>query len=111
MSRFGDCIKAQLDRKVWSQTEFGALIKCNTPLVSHIENDTKPVAFNILKLLSELSELFEVQYESLKDLYFADKFAKDAYYYKYCEKVFSVAQAQTKYSENLIHLKANSNSK
>jgi len=33
----------------------------------------------------------------VKDLYFADKFAKDAYKYKCSESVFSVAEAQTKY--------------
>lgn len=108
MSRFGDCIKAQLNRKVWSQTEFGALLKCSTPLVSCVENDKKAIAFNTLK---QISELFEVEYKSLKNPYFADRFAKDAYHYKYCEKVFSVAQAQTKYSEKSIQLKANSNSR
>lgn len=54
----------------------------------------KPVAFSKLKLLSEL---FELEYENLKDLYFADKFAKDAYQHKCSENVFSVAKAQTKY--------------
>ena len=94
MASFGKFIKAQREKKGWSQTEFGALIKCNTPLVSRIENDKKPVAFSKLKLLSEL---FELEYENLKDLYFADKFAKDAYQYKCSENVFSVAEAQTKY--------------
>ena len=94
MASFGKFIKAQREKKGWSQTEFGALIKCNTPLVSRIENDKKPVAFSKLKLLSEL---FELEYENLKDLYFADKFAKDAYQHKCSENVFSVAKAQTKY--------------
>lgn len=39
MASFGKFIKAQREKKGWSQTEFGALIKCNTPLVSRIEND------------------------------------------------------------------------
>ena len=63
MASFGKFIKAQREKKGWSQTEFGALIKCNTPLVSRIENDKKPVAFSKLKLLSEL---FELEYENLK---------------------------------------------
>lgn len=94
MASFGKFIKTQREKKGWSQTEFGALIKCNTPLVSRIENDKKPVAFKKLKLLSEL---FDLEYEAIKDLYFADKFAKDAYQYKCSESVFAVAEAQTKY--------------
>ena len=74
MASFGKFIKAQREKKGWSQTEFGA--------------------FSKLKLLSEL---FELEYENLKDLYFADKFAKDAYQHKCSENVFSVAKAQTKY--------------
>lgn len=94
MASFGKFIKTERERKGWSQTEFGALIKINTPLVSRIENDKKPLALNKVKLLAEI---LEADYEKLKDLYFADKFAKDAYKYKCSESVFSVAEEQTKY--------------
>lgn len=94
MASFGKFIKAEREKKGWSQTEFGALVKINTPLVSRIENDKKPLALNKVKLLAEILEL---DYEKLKDLYFADKFAKDAYKYKCSESVFSVAEEQTKY--------------
>lgn len=94
MASFGKFIKAEREKKGWSQTEFGALIKINTPLVSRIENDKKPLALDKVKLLAKV---FEIDYEIVKDLYFADKFAKDAYKYKCSESVFSVAEAQTKY--------------
>lgn len=94
MASFGKFIKAEREKKGWSQTEFGALIKINTPLVSRIENDKKSISLDKVKLLAKV---FEIDYETVKDLYFADKFAKDAYNYKCSESVFSVAEAQTKY--------------
>lgn len=98
MASFGKFIKTEREKKGWSQTEFGALIKVNTPLVSRIENDKKPLSFNKLILLASL---FEFNYEQLKDLYFADKFAKEAYMYKCSENVFSFAESQTKYLKEI----------
>lgn len=98
MASFGKFIKTERERKGWSQTEFGALIKINTPLVSRIENDKKPLALDKVKLLAEI---FEIDYEKVKDLFFADKFAKDAYKYKCSESVFSAAEAQTKYLKEI----------
>ena len=85
MASFGKFIKAEREKKGWSQTEFGALIKINTPLVSRIENDKKSISLDKVKLLAKV---FEIDYETVKDLYFADKFAKDAYNYKCSESVF-----------------------
>ena len=94
MASFGKFIKIEREKKGWSQTEFGALIKVNTPLVSRIENDKKPIAFNKIILLSEL---FGIDYNAIKDLYFADKFAIEAFQYNCSENVFVVAETQTKY--------------
>lgn len=94
MASFGKFIKTERERNGWSQTEFGALIKVNTPLVSRIENDKKSLALDKIKLLSEL---FNMDYDTLKDLYFADKFAKEAFKYNCSENVFVVAETQTKY--------------
>ncbi len=94
MASFGKFIKTEREKKGWSQTEFGALIKINTPLVSRIENDKKPLVFDKIKLLSEL---FEMDYNTIKDLYFADKFAKEAFKYDCSENVFVIAETQTKY--------------
>jgi transcriptional regulator with XRE-family HTH domain len=98
MASFGKFIKSERERKGWSQTEFGALIKVNTPLVSRIENDKKTFTLNKLKLLAEI---FELDYNKLKDLYFADKFAKDAYKYECSESIFSLAQTQVKYLKEI----------
>jgi transcriptional regulator with XRE-family HTH domain len=94
MASFGKFIKAEREKKGWSQTEFGAKIKINTPAVSRIENDRKMLSISKIELLATL---FELNYNTVKDLYFADKFAKEAYEYKCSEKVFSVAESQTNY--------------
>lgn len=94
MASFGKFIKTEREKKGWSQTEFGALIKINTPAVSRIENDRKSLTANKLTFLSEL---FELDYDDIKDLYFADKFAKEAFKNKCSEKVFSVAESQANY--------------
>ena len=94
MGSFGKFIKSEREKKGWSQTEFGALIKINTPAISGIENDRKK--FSISKL-EPLSKLFEMDYKAVKDLYFADKFAKEAYEYNCSDNVFTVAESQTNY--------------
>jgi transcriptional regulator with XRE-family HTH domain len=94
MGSFGKFIKTEREKKGWSQTEFGALIKINTPAVSGIENDRKKFSFSKLELLSKI---FEIEYKILKDRYFADKFAKEAYENNCSENVFSVAENQTNY--------------
>jgi transcriptional regulator with XRE-family HTH domain len=94
MASFGRFIKTEREKKGWSQTEFGALIKINTPLVSRIENDKKSLTSDKIKLLAEL---FGMDYNVVKDLYFADKFAKEAFQYDCSENVFVVAETQTKY--------------
>jgi transcriptional regulator with XRE-family HTH domain len=97
MGSFGKFIKTEREKKGWSQTEFGALIKINTPAISGIENDRKKLSVLKLELLAKL---FEMDYAVLKDLYFADKFAKEAYQYGCSEKVFTVAESQSKYIRN-----------
>ena len=94
MGSFGKFIKVEREKKGWSQTEFGALIKINTPAISGIENDRKKLS---ISKLERLSELFQMDYKVIKDRYFADKFAKEAYQYNCSENVFTVAESQTNY--------------
>src|ERR1700733_4494699 len=94
MTSFGRFIKTHREKKGWSQTEFGALIKINAPLISRIENDKKMLAPSKLKLLSEI---LDMRFEEVKDLYFADKFAKEAIKNKCSDTVFSVAESETSY--------------
>ena len=98
MATFGNFIKTNREEKGWSQTEFGAKVKINTPAVSKIENDRKKFPIAKLKLLSQL---FEVNYNEIKDLYFADKFAKEAFEYKCSENVFKVAETQSTYIQSV----------
>ena len=65
MISFGKFIKTEREKKGWSQTELGALIKVNTPLLSRIENDKKTLAFDKVKLLADT---FEMDYQQVKDL-------------------------------------------
>ncbi|HPW66040.1 MAG TPA: helix-turn-helix transcriptional regulator [Salinivirgaceae bacterium] len=98
MTSFGKFIKTEREKRGWSQTELGALIKINTPLVSRIENDKKILAFDKVKLLADA---FEMDYQEVKDLYFADKTAKVAYKYKCSEAVFMVAEQQFEYLKTI----------
>lgn len=97
MGSFGKFIKTEREKKGWSQTEFGALIKINTPAISGIENDRKKFSISKLELLAEL---FEMDCQTVKDLYFAEKFAKEAYQYNCSEKVHALAEDQSKYIRN-----------
>ncbi len=98
MASFGKYIKIEREKKGWSQTDFGALIKINTPAISRIENDKKRLSVAKLELLAEL---FETDYQELKDRYFADKFAKEAYEYKCSEKVYALAETQSSYIKEI----------
>lgn len=94
MASFGKYIKTNREEKGWSQTEFGAKVKINTPAVSKIENDRR--RFPVAKL-ELLAELFELDYHVVKDLYFADKFAKEAFEYNCSTNIFKVAEDQAVY--------------
>jgi len=98
MASFGKYIKIEREKKGWSQTEFGALIKINAPAISRIENDKKRLTASKLELLAEL---FETDYQKLKDFYFADKFAKEAYEYKCSDKVYALAETQSNYIKGI----------
>lgn len=97
MGSFGKFIKTEREKKCWSQTEFGALIKINTPAISGIENDRKKFSVSKLELLAEL---FEMDCQTVKDLYFAEKFAKEAYQHNCSDKVHALAEYQSKYIRN-----------
>lgn len=94
MASFGKFIKSEREKNEWSQTEFGALVKINSPAVSRIENDKKSFSSSKLPLLAKL---FKIDYKIVKDLYFADRFAKEAYKNNCSDKVFLVAENQTRY--------------
>lgn len=94
MASFGSFIKEEREKKGWNQTEFGTMVCINPTAISKIEHDKK--SFNPLKL-DLLAELFEIESQKVKDLFFADKFAKEAFYNGCTDHIFSVAEVRLKY--------------
>ena len=94
MTSFGSFIKAEREKQGWTQTEFGAKIGINSAAVSRIENDTKKIS---KEKLNKLAELFQADIQEVIDLFFADKFATEAYKYQCSENVFIVAEDTVQY--------------
>jgi transcriptional regulator with XRE-family HTH domain len=97
MTSFGQFIKTEREKQGWTQTEFGAMIGINSSAISKIENGTKPFSKD---KLSKLSELFSIDIKAVRDLFFGDKFAREAYKYKCSENVFIVAEDTVQYLTN-----------
>lgn len=94
MASFGQFIKAEREKKRWTQTEFGAKVGINAFAISKIENGTQKFNKNKLK---DLAELFEIDFQKMTDLFYADKFASEAYKNHCSDNVFSVAEDNVKY--------------
>ena len=94
---FGSFVKTEREKREWTQTEFGAKIGINSSAVSRIENGSQKFSKLKLKLLSEL---FQTDLQTVTDLFFADKFAREAFKYKCSESIFSVAEDTANYIRN-----------
>ena len=97
MGSFGNFIKTEREKRELTQTEFGEKIGINTSAISRIENGSQKFSKSKLK---NLSELFEIEIQTITDLFFADKFAREAYKYKCSESVFVVAEETATYIRN-----------
>jgi transcriptional regulator with XRE-family HTH domain len=97
MAGFGQFIKNEREKRDWTQTEFGNQIGINTSAICRIENGAQK--FSISKL-ETLSEILKIDNQKINDLFFADKFAKEALKYKCSESVFSVAENNATYFKN-----------
>lgn len=97
MASFGDFIKTEREKRDWTQTDFGAKIGVNSSAISRIENGSQTFSKNKLDLLANL---FEKEKQSVTDLYFADKFAREATKYKCSETIFLVAEKTASYIRN-----------
>ena len=97
MAGFGQFIKNEREKRDWTQTAFGNQIGINTSAICRIENGTQK--FSISKL-ETLSKILEIEKQKINDLFFADKFAKEALKYKCSESVFSVAENNATYFKN-----------
>ena len=94
MKSFGNFIKTEREKREWTQTEFGAKIGINSSAISRIENGTKKFSVSKLKLLSDI---LKIDTQKVNDLFFADKFAHEAYQYKCSDNVFTVAEGTATY--------------
>lgn len=98
MASFGQYIKTEREKKEWTQTEFGAKIGINSSAISRIENGTQK--FSKSKL-PKLAEIFQTNIQTLTDLFYADKFAFEAYENHCSENVFVVAEDNVKYIKSI----------
>lgn len=94
MASFGQFIKTEREKHGWTQTEFGAKVGINAFAISKIENGTQK--FNKTKL-KDLAGLFEIDVQKVTDLFYADKFATEAYKNHCSDNVFAVAEDNVKY--------------
>lgn len=97
MASFGQFIKKEREKHGWTQTEFGAKVGINAFAISKIENGTQK--FNKTKL-TELAKLFKMDLQKVTDLFYADKFATEAYKSHCSDNVFEVAEDNMKYLKN-----------
>jgi len=94
MSSFGQFLRTEREKRKWTQSEFGDKIGLNVSAISRIENESQRFSKSKLKALSDL---FKIDEQVIKDLYFADKFAREAFQYSCSETIFSVAEQNVKY--------------
>lgn len=98
MTSFGNFIKTEREKREWTQTEFGAKVGINSSAISRIENGTKKFSVSKLNLLSEI---LQIDNQKICDLFFADKFAREAYKYKCSDNVFVVAEGAATYLKSI----------
>lgn len=97
MASFGHFIKTEREKREWTQTEFGSKIGINTSAISRIENGSQKFSKSKLK---ELSQLFNIDSQQVTDMFFADKFAREAFKYKCSDLIFTVAEDTANYLRN-----------
>lgn len=98
MASFGQFIRTEREKREWTQTEFGSRIGINSSAISRIENGTKKFSISKIELLSEL---LQMETQEVNDLFFADKFAREAHKYKCSDAVFSVAEDTSHYLKSI----------
>jgi len=94
MTSFGHFIRKEREKCELTQTEFGAKIGINTSAISRIENGSQKFS---KRKLRKLSELFGIEEQIIRDLFFADKFAREAYKNQCSSSIFAVAEETANY--------------
>ena len=94
MTSFGDFIKQEREKRGWTQTDLGAKLGINMTKISRIENNKDLFTQSKLEVLAEL---FEKDIIQIKELFFGDKFAKEAYKNGCSDNTFVVAEKAVQY--------------
>jgi len=97
MATFGEFLKKEREKKEMNQSDFGQEIGIIMTDISKIENSRKKFPFNNLK---KLAEFLKTDLEELKTLYVADIIVEEVHKYECSDKVFAVAEEQSKYIKN-----------
>jgi transcriptional regulator with XRE-family HTH domain len=98
MTSFGEFIKKEREKRGWTQTDLGAKLGINTTKISRIENNKD--LFSQSKL-EKLADIFDLDINLIKELFFGDKFAKEAYKNGCSDKTFAVAERTVQYFRTL----------
>jgi len=94
MESFGDYIKALRKHKNLNQTQLAAFLGLDMSAISKIENNK--VVFKE-QLLPKLSEIFELDFNFVKEKYFSEKFAYEVFKNSVPESVFRIAEEKVKH--------------
>lgn len=97
MATFGEFLKKERESKKMNQSDFGQEIGIIMTDISKIENGRKKFPFGCL---NKLAEFLNKDLEELKTLYVADIIVDEVHKYECSDKVFSVAEKQSKYIKN-----------
>ena len=98
MTSFGNYIKIEREKREWTLTQLGTKIGINTSAICRIENGSQKFSKSKLK---NLAKLFRTDLQTVTDLFFADKFVKEAMKYKCSDSIFSVAEDTANYYRNV----------
>ena len=94
MATFGEFLKREREKKEMNQSDFGQNIGIIMTDISKIENGRKKFPFaNLDKLASFIGK----DVEEIKTLFVADILVDEVNKYECSDKVFSVAEEQSKY--------------
>lgn len=94
MATFGEFLKKEREQREMNQSDFGQEIGIIMTDISKIENGRKKFPFSHLH---KLAEYIQRDIEELKTIYVADILVDEAHKYNCSDKVFSVAEEQSKY--------------
>lgn len=94
MATFGEFIKKEREKKEMNQSDFGQKIGIIMTDISKIENGRKKFPF---ANLDKLANFIGQDIEELKTLFVADILVEEVNKYKCSDRVFSVAEKQSKY--------------